>query len=627
MFKKTRVEKRDIWYTLVIDYFQFRVMNNEITIGTIDSDSKITDKTKKMRIGFYIRVSTQEQEDEGYSPEFQLEQLEEHVQRKAYKNWYTKKEWHFSDVKSGGEKLERLELQKLMNLVRKKEIDLVLVWRIDRLSRKLSDLLEIFEEMDKYDVGFASVKEDLDFTGPIGKLIFQIFGALAEFERENIRMRTGEGKRQSAKQGNWIGGAISYGYCAPEKKGIKGRKLQVVPEERKIVRQIFEWFVIDGCTPTWIAKELNRMGVPKGIGNPAVQGTKWRSEGITRMMSNEIYRGMYITNRWKCVSKKPEKWEERPEQDWHIHHVEPCIDDSLFYMAQNRLKDEYNRGKSRGGGKETYMLRGKLIDIAIRRGFVGYKATKGQKNYRRKKCEIDGTVYPTISVSAKIIEDFVWKHIELALMNPKKFLQAHNERSNDQKLKRDLQKRLQFYEVRVVKANERITKVKEAFYANIISESEAQEEQEKSTNKQSEALNKKREIEVELSQLAQYDNACIDLERFAKKFEKRIKKLSYKEKQTLVDLLVERIEITETDDERIARVLFRFDPKAITKATPVGRNDISQGNGKNPPSKGGKTQEMVGREGFEPPKSETSGLQPDPFGHFGTDPNVITRRF
>ena len=159
---------------------------------------------KRIRVAFYMRVSTAEQKLEGYSPEFQLQQLNEHVKRKEYKGWYTETKWHFFDVGSGGKIEGRPNLQKLIELVKEEKVDLVLVWKIDRLSRNLSDLLELFETMDTHGVGFASMKEDLDFTGTIGKLIFQIFGALAEFERENIRMRTEEGRKASAKTRNYV---------------------------------------------------------------------------------------------------------------------------------------------------------------------------------------------------------------------------------------------------------------------------------------------------------------------------------------------------------------------------------------------------------------------------------------
>src|SRR5256885_13644540 len=103
----------------------------------------------EVRVAFYMRVSTAEQELEGYSPEFQKSQLLEHVKRKDYKGWVTRPEWHFFDVGSGSELDGRRQLERLRDCVRGGEIDIVLVWKIDRLSRSLSDLLRLFDEFSR----------------------------------------------------------------------------------------------------------------------------------------------------------------------------------------------------------------------------------------------------------------------------------------------------------------------------------------------------------------------------------------------------------------------------------------------------------------------------------------------
>src|SRR4051812_14907686 len=84
----------------------------------------------EVRVAFYMRVSTAEQELEGYSPEFQKSQLLEHVKRKEYRGWVTRPEWHFFDVGSGSEMESRRQLQRLLACVRAGQVDIVLVWKI-----------------------------------------------------------------------------------------------------------------------------------------------------------------------------------------------------------------------------------------------------------------------------------------------------------------------------------------------------------------------------------------------------------------------------------------------------------------------------------------------------------------
>src|SRR5581483_9615442 len=307
----------------------------------------------QIRVAFYMRVSTAEQELEGYSPQFQKDQLFEHVQRKAYKGWITKPAWHFFDVGSGVEFEGRQQLQHLLDFVRAGEIDIILVWKIDRLSRSLSDLLRLFDEFSRHRVGFASMKEDLDFTGPIGRLIYQVFGALAEFERETIKMRTEEGRKASALAGNYTGTVAPYGFKSVPNPSGKGRKLQVVPEEGAIVRRMFGWFVYDGWTAARIAEELNRLGVPKGRGNRKIGGTKWREFTVRSMLGCEEYRGIFVTNRYRLVQKKPRRHEQRPKDEWIIVRMPSVIDDMLFYMAQERLV-QTSRKPRKGGGQQQY---------------------------------------------------------------------------------------------------------------------------------------------------------------------------------------------------------------------------------------------------------------------------------
>ena len=524
---------------------------------------------KELRVAFYGRVSTQEQNLEGYSPQFQKEQLYEHVKRKDYKGWTTKPEWHFFDVGSGSEYEERKGLQRLLKLVRRKEIDLVLVWKIDRLSRNLSDLLELFEEMDTYGVGFASVKEDLDFTGAIGKLIFQIFGALAEFERENIKMRTEEGKKASAMQGNYVGGSVPYGYEAIKNTDGKGKKLRLLKEEAKIVRQIFQWFTHEGKAMSWIATMLNDADIPKSKGNGRTKGTRWHDMTIQKMLSNEVYRGAYIVNRLRLISHKPELYEERPKEEWIYTKVEAAVDDVLFYMTQERLRQKHERG--RGGGTEIYMLSGKLIDANTRRGFTGYSMGDGTKYYRRKQFIKDGKRHGSFSIRADMLENTVWGFIEKALHDPEEFLKLHEQGATERTNREALSVRLLELEHHISNLNGRIEKARNLLYEEDANERQIREDVARFEGERDGLFSEKQQLENEIARLGQYEVAADNLRYFSAKLKAQQggQLSSYEEKQKMVDMFVERIEIETNETGRTVRTSYRFDPKAISEAIPV----------------------------------------------------------
>ncbi len=227
---------------------------------------KETDQRHKkkdvVRVAIYIRVSTYEQVSGGYGLEYQEDDLSGEVKYRSKKdNWVHKPEWMYVDAGESGSSSERPEYKRMMEDAKKGMFDMIAVWKIDRLSRSLSELLRIFEQLKEYGVGFFSYKENFDVTGAIGRLTFQIFGALAEFERETIKMRTIEGKKAAARRGYYIGNGVPYGYKPKKHIDEKGSKLVVVSQRKKTVQQIFSWFVYEQMNYEQIARHLNKLGV------------------------------------------------------------------------------------------------------------------------------------------------------------------------------------------------------------------------------------------------------------------------------------------------------------------------------------------------------------------------------
>lgn len=521
--------------------------------------------TEQVRVALYMRVSTAEQRN-NFSIDAQRKELLGYIKHKEFKSWITKPSWAFIEQASGGH-TDRPELQRLIDQVKQGKFDLVLVWKIDRISRSLSDLLNIFETLHKYNTSFSSVKEDMDFTGPIGRLVFQIFGALAEFERSMIKMRTDEGKRMSALAGNYVGGRVPFGYKKVANISGRGSKLHVVENEAIIVRQIFIWFNNKGIAPPDIARKLNENNVPKAHN---VKDTPWKPKHIRNILTNNIYRGQYITNRYYRTQKRPIRVLERDSKDWIIAEVEPIVRTSTFFETQQRLKN-YGKGK-RGGGKNIYMLSGKIIDVQTQKGFVGYLSGKGTKNYRRKRIQNkDGTVKKTISISAKPLEDFVWNICEKAINQPQRFLELHKKYSSNRNHQHSLENEFSIYERQMSEANKKIDRVKSAYYGGDIDKEERIEFLKRYTDERDSAFKSLESIKRQLDSLYNYNNACHDLKIFSKNMMRTIKGLSYKDKTNLVQMMVEKIEVHDTKTQRKVKVFFRFEPHAIASSIPEGR--------------------------------------------------------
>jgi len=148
-----------------------------------------------MRVGIYARVSTLI----GQSPEMQLAELREYASRRG---WEIVGE--YVDCISGS-KESRPELNRLMADAHRRHFDAVLVWKIDRFGRSLKHLVNSLADLDSYGVAFVSLRDNLDLSTPSGRLMFQIIGAMAEFERSLIQERVRAGLRNAKLKGKTLG--------------------------------------------------------------------------------------------------------------------------------------------------------------------------------------------------------------------------------------------------------------------------------------------------------------------------------------------------------------------------------------------------------------------------------------
>jgi len=152
---------------------------------------------EKVRAALYARCSTL---DKGQDPELQLVPLREYCQRRGLTIT-----GEYVDNGISGTKDHRPQLDRLLDAARKRQIDLIVVWKLDRFGRSLKQLVNALEELSSLGVGFISYQDNLDLTTPQGRLMFHIIGAMAEFERELIRERVKAGIDNARRKGKRIG--------------------------------------------------------------------------------------------------------------------------------------------------------------------------------------------------------------------------------------------------------------------------------------------------------------------------------------------------------------------------------------------------------------------------------------
>lgn len=152
---------------------------------------------QQSRVAIYARVSTA---NSGQDPTLQTRELREYCDRRG---------WHLTgeyvDIGVSGSKDRRPELDRLLVDAHRRRFDVILVWKLDRFSRSLRNLVNSLAELDTLCVDFVSFRDNLDFSTPSGRLMFQIIGAMAEFERALIQERVKAGMRNARAKGRRIG--------------------------------------------------------------------------------------------------------------------------------------------------------------------------------------------------------------------------------------------------------------------------------------------------------------------------------------------------------------------------------------------------------------------------------------
>jgi len=293
-----------------------------------------------MKIAIYIRVSTEEQAKEGFSLTTQREYLEEYAKREGHEVYKI-----YSDDGISGYSERRPALQELLKDAKLRRFDLVIVYKIDRFSRNLKDLLNLVDELSNSGVGFKSATEPFDTTTSAGKLMFQQLGSFAEFERNRLAERVMPGMIKGVQLGNWQGARYSpfgYDYNKPEKV------LEVNEKQAPIVKMIFEMAIADKPV-RYIREYLTKKGYRNRNGN------YFTAKLIRDILRNRVYTGKLVWNR--CHYDKTQK---TPKGYRYIKNDpdkvvisqgrhQPLISDEVFERAQKALAKRRIEHKKRAG--------------------------------------------------------------------------------------------------------------------------------------------------------------------------------------------------------------------------------------------------------------------------------------
>ena len=236
---------------------------------------------RRQRCAIYTRKSSEEGLDMAFnSLDAQRESCEAYVTSQKAEGWAAIRERYDDGGFSGGT-LERPGLKRILQDVEEGLIDVIVVYKIDRLSRSLMDFAKLVEIFDRNQVTFVSVTQSFNTTTSMGRLTLNILLSFAQFEREVIGERIRDKFAASRKRGMWMGGHVPLGY------DVRDRKLIINEDEAATVRMMFERYVTIGSATT-LAKMLVAEGARTKRGNPMDKGT------LYKILNNKLYLGFAV---------------------------------------------------------------------------------------------------------------------------------------------------------------------------------------------------------------------------------------------------------------------------------------------------------------------------------------------
>ncbi|UED67577.1 recombinase family protein [Brevibacillus sp. HD3.3A] len=268
-----------------------------------------------MRTAVYMRVSTEDQAREGFSIPAQREKLLAYVHSQGWEVAAI-----YAEEGVSAKDTNRPELKRMLKDIREGKTDVVLVYRLDRLTRSVLDLYRLLQEFEKYDVRFKSCTEVYDTTTAIGRLFITLVAALAQWERENLAERVKLGMEQMAKERKRPGGPPPFGY------ELVDGALTIQHVEAAGVREMFERYE-KGESPRQIAEWANRQGLR------GKNGASWGASSVLRLLKNPVYHGAL---RWNYTDGLQRQ--NSPDQ-WIVEEAAhpAIIDKDLFMRIQQKM--------------------------------------------------------------------------------------------------------------------------------------------------------------------------------------------------------------------------------------------------------------------------------------------------
>ncbi|RKD24603.1 hypothetical protein BEP19_09505 [Ammoniphilus oxalaticus] len=489
----------------------------------------------------YVRVSTEEQL-EGYSLEFQADEIRKYASLNGYEIVDI-----YEERGESAKNLNRTQFQRMVKDLYENKFEVILAWKVDRISRDVVDLMQLIKELNGKDKKLVITSTNSDSTKENDDIVFLLQGYFSELERKKILERTSLGMKKRALEGYRNGGKV-FGY------DMVNKHLVVNEDESKIVQEIFELRAL-GKGYKYIALQLNARGIKTKRNN------SFSIAGIKGILNNVIYIGLIKYGEY--VNWNEKRRAGRAEPEIVIGQHKKIISQELWDNVQEINKKYREKRLVNRTVKGELLLTGVLRCPVCNYGTVMHKS-KGHFYYMCGQYHNKGI---TVCRSNLVKRDFIEKHVEnvvLQIINNEEIIQEmieyHEKTSN---ANTDLaESQLKSIINKIELTNKRLTKLEEEYLNDLLNDY-ARERNNKLAEKVSKEL---QELEINKGfleeEIAEKENKQINekgIREAFKDFESVYFSADRLLKKSLLRALIKRIEVSK-DRKRLESIEFWFFP-------------------------------------------------------------------
>jgi site-specific DNA recombinase len=512
-----------------------------------------------MHVALYARVSTHQQQQE-HTIDSQVHLLKHYIQQQG---WTLLPDHAYLDAGMSGTRLDRPALDRLRDAAQRGEFDAVVVLSPDRLARNYAHQWLLIEELEKLQVHLIFLHNPFGDT-PQGKLLTQMQGMIAEYERTQILERTRRGRLEKARRGEYVPWAYQcYGYRYLPKRHDSPPHVVVEPREAEVVRHIYQLLVEDHLSCRQITKRLNEAHIP----TPSGQNQVWQPATVRNILTNRAYAGHARYNYRQPALPRYRKKDEaelrslktgrryRPASEWVWSEAPALIMPEVYEKAQVQLQ------RNAEVAQRTYQpsSRRYLLRRLVKCGDCGL-GMRGSRRLRRGKqdeylyydCKGHSPLTcgrvercPSRSIRAERLDTVVWQELCHLLQHPEMIPRLHQTwaeaKEHNLSALAAQQDQLRQRQQRLERQSQRLL---DAYQAEVMSLEELQSRRRTLGAELAQIEQERQQVARTQQQTVHWGQVIAHAETFRQLLGTNLALLSFEERQAVVQCLISKVVVT-----------------------------------------------------------------------------------